>query len=163
MGTVSLICSVVLLAVGVAGGQTNSSRFPAGQPTPARAQTGLAPTPPPPAKPPQTVPGAPAPAKADPVITNAPAAHSGEALQFHPSRSFLNERLEISLNRPKPNEMTSGRHGYSGIVVQTLKAKRPLQLLNPAAPSDYGSGWDNIEAFPASVDGLTLKLFSINF
>jgi hypothetical protein len=96
-------------------------------------------------------------------MTNAPAAQAGKPQQFHPSRSFLDERLEISLIQPKANEITSGRHDYSGIVVQAIQAKRPLQLLNPAAPSDYGSGWDNIEVFPASVDGPTLKLFSINF
>ena len=151
METALLICSVLLLAIGCAGAQTTSSRFPTAQLTPARPEKGPAQTPLAPAKPTRTVAGGPAPAKADPAITNAPAAQPWKPLQFHPSLSFLNERLEIWLNQPKPNELTAGRHTYSGIVVQAIKAKRLLQLLNPGAPSDYGSGWDNIEVFPASV------------
>jgi hypothetical protein len=39
----------------------------------------------------------------------------------------------------------------------------PLQLLNAAAPPQHGSGWDNVEWFPASGSGPMLKLFSISF
>jgi hypothetical protein len=58
----------------------------------------------------------------------------------------------LQLARPHPH-----------ILVQVIKAKHLLQLLNPAAPSQYGSGWDNIEWFPASANGPRLKLFSLSF
>jgi hypothetical protein len=59
--------------------------------------------------------------------------------------------------------MTWGGHTYSGIVVQVIKADRRLQLLNPLAPSRYGSGCDNLERFSPTGGGSMLKLFSIDF
>ena len=59
--------------------------------------------------------------------------------------------------------MTLGRHTYSGIVVQVIKAKTPLQLLNPVAPAQYGSAWDNLEQFRVGDSGPMLKLFSFSF
>jgi len=53
-------------------------------------------------------------------------------------------------------------HTYSGIVVQIIKTKNPLQLLNPAAPAEYGSAWDNLEQFTLNGGG-GLKLFSFGF
>jgi hypothetical protein len=74
---------------------------------------------------------------------------------IQPSTNFLRE--------PKPNEIFSGRLTYSGMAVQIVKARNPLELLNPAAPAQYGSGVDNLVLYPFSGTGPMLKLFSIGF
>ena len=43
----------------------------------------------------------------------------------------------------KPNEIKGRTKTYSGIAVQVVKTKSPWQLINPFAPAEYGSGWDN--------------------
>ncbi len=63
----------------------------------------------------------------------------------------------------KPNEIGLGKLSFSGIAVQLLKAENPLQLLNPAAPAQYGSGMDNLDQFSFSGTGPLLKIFSIAF
>jgi hypothetical protein len=84
-------------------------------------------------------------------------------LQVQRHRPFLEGVPELAFYEPKANELAVGRHTFSGVAVQVIKAKRPLQLLNPVAQPQYGSGWDNIEWFPASGSGPMLKLFSIDF
>jgi len=97
------------------------------------------------------------------VTTNTQPKQDEQSLQVQPHRSFLEGVPELAFDQPKANEMAWGRHTISGLVVQVIKAKGRLQLLNPAAPAKYGSGWDNVEWFPASGSGPMLKLFSINF
>lgn len=43
----------------------------------------------------------------------------------------------------KPNEIKGRTKTYSGMAVQVVKTKNPWQLINPFAPAEYGSGWDN--------------------
>jgi hypothetical protein len=97
------------------------------------------------------------------VATNAQPKQGQQSLQVQPRRPFLEEVPELAFDQPKANELALGGHTLSGIIVQVIKAKGRLQLLNPAAPPQYGSGWDNVEWFPASGSGPMLKLFSINF
>jgi hypothetical protein len=97
------------------------------------------------------------------VTTNAPPSQPERLLQTQPRLSFLGAVPELSFTEADANELTWGRHTYSGIVVQVIKADRPLQLLNPFAPSRYGSGWDNLERSPAGGGSPMLKLFSISF
>ena len=101
--------------------------------------------------------------KASAVTTNAPPGQAERLLQVQPRPSFLGGVAEPAFNEPKANELTWGRHTYSGIVVQVIKAHSPFQLTNPAAPSRYGSGWDNLESFPGTGSSPMLKLFSISF
>jgi hypothetical protein len=101
-------------------------------------------------------------AKASPVATNAPPEQARNVLQVQPLRSSTNGFPQVVLKEPKANEVTVGQHTYSGIVVQIIKAKNPLQLLNPAAPAEYGSAWDNLEQFTISGNS-ALKLFSFSF
>jgi hypothetical protein len=63
----------------------------------------------------------------------------------------------------KPNEVRRNGVSYSGILVQLAKTDRPLELINPAAPPEYGSSEDNTVRDP--IDGTVsgLKLFSIRF
>jgi len=97
------------------------------------------------------------------MATNSPPSQAENQPQAQLGAAFLEGIPELALDEPKANELTSGRHTYSGIAIQVKKAKRPLQLLNPAAPPQYGSGWDNIERLPASGGSPVLKLFSISF
>jgi hypothetical protein len=100
--------------------------------------------------------------------TNAPPTNAQPA---RASQSLLAEAPGLgTLNLPslefaaaKPNEIVVGKLIYSGVAVQAIKAKNPLQLLNPAAPARYGSGRDNVVSFPFGGAGPMLKLFSIDF
>jgi len=58
----------------------------------------------------------------------------------------------------KPNEIKRGKKTYSGIAVQVSKTKNPLQLINPFAPKEYGSGWDN-----TARDVMTGQVTGLNF
>jgi hypothetical protein len=102
-------------------------------------------------------------AKVPVAATNAAPAQAGKPLQVWPHPLFLGGVSELMFNEPKANELAWGGHSYSGIVVQVIKTEKPLQLFNPAAPSRYRSGWDNLEWLPASGSGPLLKLFSIDF
>ncbi|HVM49201.1 MAG TPA: hypothetical protein VMU04_14315 [Candidatus Acidoferrum sp.] len=64
---------------------------------------------------------------------------------------------------PKPNEIVRSNITYSGIAVLALKAQNPLQLVNPAAPPQYGSPADNVDRDFAPGRSFGLKLFSIRF
>ena len=63
----------------------------------------------------------------------------------------------------KPNEIVKGGLTYSGSAVEAIKTKRPWQLLNPAAPPQYGSAEDNVarDSINGRVTGL--KVFQIRF
>ena len=158
-----LIWSVVLLVAGVARAQTTPSESPSTQSGPAPAQTGPAHTTSAEVKLARATPTRTEAAKASAVTANTPPGQAERQLHVQPRPLFLGGGLELAFSEPKANELTWGRHTYSGIVVQVIKAHRPLQLLNPAAPSRYGSGWDDLERFPATGSGPMLKLFSIDF
>ena len=82
------------------------------------------------------------------MTTNVPAGQAQRLLEAQPRPSFLEAVPELALSQANGNELTWGQHTYSGIVVQVLKAESPLQLLNPFAPSRYGSGWAEPGALP---------------
>jgi len=81
--------------------------------------------------------------------------------------SELTAQLGKAGSRPsqaaKPNETVKGPITYSGIAVQLLKTDNALQLINPAAPSRYGSPEDNVMRDPLSGKVSGWKLFSIRF
>jgi hypothetical protein len=158
-----LIWSVVLLVADVGSAQTTPSESPSTKSEPSPAQTGRAQTTSAEVKLARATPIRTEAAKASAVATNAPPGQAGGLLQVQPGPSFLGGVPELAFNEPKANEMTWGGHTYSGMVVQVIKADRRLQLLNPLAPSRYGSGWDNLERFSPTGRGPMLKLFSIDF
>lgn len=91
----------------------------------------------------------------------APATQSAQA-QADLSGEFFLPAFEWEL--PKANEITIGKVTCSGVAVQALKArKHPLQLLNPAAPAESGSGHDNVVKSPFLGGASLLKVFSIDF
>lgn len=158
-----LIWSAFLLMAGVGSAQTNQSQIPSAQIKPLPAQAGPAQPTPVQIQPIQATPTRTAAVKPSPGTTNAPVAQSDKLLQVQPIRSFLEGDPDLSFNAFEANELRSGRYTYSGILVQVIKAKDPLQLLNPLAPAQYGSGWDNMEMLPTSAKGPRLKFFSISF
>ena len=59
-------------------------------------------------------------------------------------------------------ERLQGSVSYNGILPQIKRADNPWQLINPAAPMEYGDGYQNVARNPAGrADGIAL--FSINF
>ncbi len=89
------------------------------------------------------------------------------SLQENRNRSLLTLRTE------RANVVRHGEVTYEGIFVQFLKSDNKLQLINPAAPPQYGSGRDNLiedqspelgagpERGNSGHEGL--KLFSVGF
>ena len=65
-------------------------------------------------------------------------------------------------NELKPNEITRGKLTFSGIGIEIVKMPNPLQLLNPFAPAEYGSGEINLVRDPGGHPS-GLKFFSIQF
>jgi hypothetical protein len=78
------------------------------------------------------------------------------ALPQTPETTFI-------LRQPKPNEVFKGNVTLSGIGVELAKTRHPLQLLNPFAPSDYGSSEDNVVRDPINGRSSGLKFFAIKF
>ena len=95
------------------------------------------------------------------VPTNAQPARANQSLQAQPAGpgTWSLPSLEVT----KANELVLGKLTYSGVIVQAVKAKNPLQLFNPAAPVRFGSGQDNVVNFPFSSTGPVLKFLSIDF
>ena len=162
-----LLWSVVVLVAGVGSAQTTLSlslspspsarlRLPPARTGPTQATLAQA-------KPAQAIPTQAVTPRPSCVTTNAQPKQGEQSLQVQPHRSFQEDLPQLAFDQLKANELALDGHTLSGIVVQVIKAKRPFQLLNPAALPQYGSGWDNIEWFPASGSGPMLKLFSIGF
>jgi hypothetical protein len=67
------------------------------------------------------------------------------------------------LGQAKPNEIVRGNVVYSGVAVQLVKTSNPLQLVNPAAPAQYGSAEDNVLRDPTTGRAAGLKFLSLRF
>ncbi len=81
--------------------------------------------------------------------------------------SQVNARLDraraLSSLEVKPMEIINGKVTYSGIAVELLKADNLLELVNPLAPANYGSGEESILRDPHSGRVYAWKLLSIRF
>jgi len=93
--------------------------------------------------------------------TNAQPARAAQSL--HAQAPGPTRPAAPALKETRPNEIVLGKLTYSGIAVQAVKAKNPLQLFNPAAPARCGSGLDQFVRYRFSGTGPMLKLFSIDF
>ena len=51
----------------------------------------------------------------------------------------------------------------TGVVPMALKARNPLQLINPLAPAEYGNGFDNTTEDPQSGRPKGISIFGIKF
>jgi hypothetical protein len=63
----------------------------------------------------------------------------------------------------KGNEIVHGNVAYSGIAVQLVKARNPLQLFSPVAPPEYGSAQDNLVRDPTTGHAFGLRILSLRF
>ena len=50
-----------------------------------------------------------------------------------------------------------------GIIPQAFRVKRPLQLINPFAPAEYGNGWENVTVDPETGRANGIKFFGVRF
>ena len=97
------------------------------------------------------------------------------AMESQIRRGLLDSRNQgvITTRSENPNEIRRGEVSYEGVIVQFIKSDNKLQLINPAAPPQYGSGRDNLVSNPGPESGSSpargdnghqgLKLFSIRF
>ena len=62
-----------------------------------------------------------------------------------------------------PDKITLGNVKLEGVAVQVIKAPNPLQLINPFAPPEYGSGYRNVVygSMPGKVIGV--KVLAVTF
>ena len=93
--------------------------------------------------------------------TNAPPAQATNSFQTHAATPL--PPTSVTFKGLKPNEIQSGGITYSGILVEAAKTRHPLQLLNPAAPPEYGSPEDNVTRGPIKHRVIGLKFFEIRF
>ena len=96
------------------------------------------------------------------VAANAQSDSTSPALESQLT-THISRRDFLSSTETKPNELLSGQLTYSGIAVELLNTRNPLQLVNPAAPAQYGSGEDNVLRDPISGRVSGWKIFSIEF
>ncbi len=61
------------------------------------------------------------------------------------------------------NEIRVRKKILSGIAVQVVKTRNPLQLINPFAPAEYGSGWDNVVRDTGTGNPVGLKVLAVGF
>ncbi len=69
----------------------------------------------------------------------------------------------LIITEKKPNEIKAGRLTFNGIAVQIVKTDNPLQLINPAAPAEYGWAEQSVVWKQGENKVSGLKIFSIVF
>lgn len=69
--------------------------------------------------------------------------------------------IPVVPRRPAPNRIIGRRTNVAGALV-TL-ARYPGQALNPAAPPEYGSGFENVSRDPITGQAAGIMLLSIEF
>lgn len=72
----------------------------------------------------------------------------------------------LEQNKPvsvPPNEIRTDKGVYSGVLPQVVKADNPLQLINPAAPKEYGDSSQNTVYDPKTGQAQGIKLFSFSW
>jgi hypothetical protein len=82
-----------------------------------------------------------------------------------PDDQTIQRALEIRLTveQPKLSEIMRQRVTYDGVLVTAARSHRLWELLNPAAPLEYGALEDTIVRDPISGRLSGVKLFSIRF
>lgn len=93
-------------------------------------------------------------------LTNSVPSRPGQSLELQSIGAGL---PSMTFTEIKPNEFVKGTHIYSGIAVEAVKKRRPLQLINPLAPPEYGSPEDNVARDPINRRATGLKIFAIRF
>jgi len=92
---------------------------------------------------------------------NAQSARINETLETWTARRL--QETPPRIDETKANEIKVGKLTYSGVAVETIKLDNPFQLINPAAPAQYGFAEANLVRDPVVGRVSGLKLFSIQF
>ena len=95
------------------------------------------------------------------VATSAAPAGTEESLEARTMRRV--QETPPTLFDLKPNEIKAGSVSYSGIAIEIVKVENPFELINPAAPRQYGLAEANVVREPAHGWISGLKIFSIEF
>ena len=77
--------------------------------------------------------------------------------------SFLTMTNHFDFQTERPNEVTDGNTSPNGIFVETFKTRRPLQLINPLAPPEFGSPEHNLVRDMNTKRILGLRFLEIRF
>ena len=83
-------------------------------------------------------------------------------MDAHAAR-LAREKALITQPDKNKNTIVGRQAAYSGIVVQAIKADNPLQLLNPAAPEEYGNGEASVMREPKTGRVNGLRILAIEF
>src|SRR5262249_44171311 len=78
----------------------------------------------------------------------------------------VQSRQVITTPQPRvvsSNLIVKGKATYGGVAVQAVRVDNPLQLINPFAPAEYGSGYDNVVFNLSRTRPEGIALLSINF
>jgi hypothetical protein len=73
------------------------------------------------------------------------------------------QEIVITSKPEAANSVAGHKVVYSGVAVQVAKARHPLQLLNPFAPAEYGTGHENLDRDIITGKVTGFKLISVNF
>jgi len=92
--------------------------------------------------------------------TNAPARKPEPVLQAQPTQQP--EKFRLPPLGP-PGTARAGAVTFGGALVAAVRADKPLHLLNPFAPSEYGDGTQYVLRDPYTGQGRGVCLFSIHF
>jgi hypothetical protein len=69
----------------------------------------------------------------------------------------------LTVKKPTPNQIAGHKVVYSGIAVQVIKTKNPINLVNPWAPAEYGTGDCNLERDTITAKPVGFRFLSISF
>jgi hypothetical protein len=85
--------------------------------------------------------------------------------EFFPNDATLERALSIrlSLRNPGLNEIDHRRVSFDGVLVTAVRSHRLWELVNPAAPPEYGALADTVVLDPITGRMSGLNLFSIRF
>jgi len=95
------------------------------------------------------------------VAANAESVPTTESLEARTMRRV--QETPPMLYDQKPNEIKAGSISYSGIAIEIVKVENPFELINPAAPRQYGLAEANVVREPTHGRISGLKIFSIEF
>lgn len=102
-------------------------------------------------------------AKAKPALTNSVEISTPAITEGSVSMKAVQALEQHKPVPPKPNEIKTENGVYSGVLPQLVKTDNPLQLVNPAAPKEYGDAKDNTVHDPRTGEAQGIKLFSFSW
>lgn len=73
------------------------------------------------------------------------------------------EKSSSLVRKEVPNQIIGKKFKFRGALIQIIKANNPLQLINPFAPAEYGSGYDNVVRHPIDGKATGISALSVEF